>query len=180
MLVSSSQWHRVRVITEVAANLTLVVAVAIGVAVWLRGPKQAPPTSQIDRNRSSMENTAVGTKIDLPGVVWSAHQATLVVAISSTCHYCLESAPFYSKITRSNHDAPIVVVMPQEQSEAKAFLLEHAIAPSSTVSLALNKIQVEGTPTLFLVSSSGTVTRSWVGELSTTQQQQVLDLLNRT
>jgi hypothetical protein len=180
MWISADRWHKFRVITEVTANLTLVVAVAVGVAAWLRPPKGGLPLNQINLAGAWMENAAVGTKIDLPGVVWSSHRATLVVAISSTCHYCLESAPFYSRITRSNHAAPIVIVMPQEQSEAKAFLLEHAIAPSSTVSLALNKIQVEGTPTLFLVSSSGTVTKSWVGELSKTQQQQVLESLDHT
>jgi hypothetical protein len=180
MWVSSDRWHKIQGITEFAANLTIVVAVVVGVTLWLRSPKETLSLNQINLTGSSMENTAVGMKIDLPGIVWSSHRSTLVVAISSTCHYCLESAPFYSSITRTNHAAPIVVVMPQEQREAKTFLLEHAIAPSSTVSLPLNKIQVEGTPTLLLVSSSGTVIRSWVGELSKRQQQQVLESLDLT
>lgn len=72
-----------------------------------------------------------------------------------------------------------MVVMPQGQKEAKTFLQQHSITPNNIVSEDLTNIQVQGTPTLLLISSSGTVTRSWVGELTETQRQQVVDALNQ-
>ncbi len=171
MQISSDRVRRIRVITEFAANLTLLIAVPLAVTLWLRQPKAAFPLVPISLAGAATQNPEVGTKINLPGVTWRSHPATLVMAISSACHFCVESTPFYSQITGSPHAAPIVVVMPQQQPEARAFLLDHAITPSSTVSLDLGQIRVGGTPTLLLVSSSGTVTKSWVGELSETQQK---------
>lgn len=102
------------------------------------------------------------------------------MAISSVCHYCISSSPFYSKITHSAHVAPIVVVMPQGEQDAQAFLRQHAITPRSVVSASLASINVNATPTLLLVSPSGMVTKEWVGELTNTQQQDVIESLDHT
>ena len=122
----------------------------------------------------------LGKQVVLPGVQWSSHRATLVVAISSACHFCIASTHFYSQITRSNHAAPVVVVMPQGEQDAQAFLSKHAIAPSSVVSASLASIQVNATPTLLLISPSGIVTKAWIGELTDTQQHEVIESLDHT
>jgi len=180
VLTFSWRFDRIQRITEVAANLAIVLAIAIGVTVWLRRPNTAGPLQNASVRDSDSQYPTLGTRIVLPGIDWSGHKATLVVAISSACHYCVASSPFYSEMTRSTHVAPIVVVMPQGKQDAQAFLREHAITPRSVVSASLASIQVSGTPTLLLVSSSGMVTKAWVGELTNMQRHDVLESLDHT
>ncbi len=40
----------------------------------------------------------VGAKINLSGVDWSKSERNLVLALSTTCHFCSESAGFYQKL----------------------------------------------------------------------------------
>jgi hypothetical protein len=180
VLTFSKRFNTIQRITEFAANLALVVAVAVGVTVWLRHPNTADPLHNISVSGPLSQYPSLGTQISLPGVDWSAHRATLVVAISSACHYCVASTPFYSEITHTNHLAPIVVVMPQGEQDAQAFLREHDITPHSVVSASLSNIQVSATPTLLLISASGMVTKAWVGELTTTQRNEVIESLDHT
>ncbi len=174
--MSFRSFPRPTVLLESLANAAIVVSVVVGLLVWLGGIRSgkgaAPPSG--DRFRAEMSTSVVGDRIELPGVAWGDHPATLVVAISSSCHFCVASTPFYSELTRSAHVIPIVVAMPETQPAAIAFLRVHAIRPNDTVSVPLPSIDVAGTPTLLLVSSTGTITKSWVGELSRAQQQQVL------
>ena len=165
-------FDRMKVLLEALANAAIVIAVAIALGVWAR--QRHSPTPAAGTELRASENTAVGSRVQLPGVDWSKHPETLVLAISTACHFCIESTPFYRDLTRSPHLASIVVAMPQKQPVAEEFLRQHTIVPSTTVSIPLTEIDVEGTPTLLMVSSNGTITKSWVGELSRTQQQQVL------
>jgi hypothetical protein len=180
VLTYSTRFNSIQRIVEFAANLALIVAVVIGATVWLRRPDTAGPLHNMSDARAISQYPTVGTQIVLPGVDWSAHKATLVVAISSACHYCVASAPFYSEITRSTHVAPIVVVMPQGELDAQAFLREHAITPHNLVSASLASIQVNATPTLLLISASGIVTKAWVGELTNIQRHDVIESLDHT
>jgi hypothetical protein len=180
VLTFSKRFNRIQRITEFAANLALIVAVAVGVTVWLRRPNTAGPLHNMSVTGPVSQYPTLGTQIVLPGVDWSAHKATLVVAISSACHYCVASTPFYSEITHSTHVAPIIVVMPQGEQDAQTFLREHAITPRSVVSASLSSIQVSATPTLLLISASGVVTKAWVGELTNMQRHDVIESLNHT
>jgi hypothetical protein len=179
VLTFSKRFNTIQRITEFAANLALVIAVAVGVTVWLRRPNTAGPSHNTSVAGPVSQYSTLGTQIVLPGVDWSAHKATLVVAISSACHYCVASTPFYSAITHSTHVAPIVVVMPQGEQDAQTFLSKHAISPRNVVSANLASIQVNATPTLLLVSSSGIVTKEWVGELTNTQRHDVIQSLDQ-
>jgi len=180
VLTFSKPFTRIQRIVELAANLVIVVAVAVGATVWLRRPNTAGPLHNTSLTSPVSEYPTLGTQIVLPGVDWNAHKATLVVAISSACHYCVASTPFYSEITHSTHVAPIVVVMPQGEQDAQAFLREHSITPRSVVSASLASIQVSATPTLLLISPSGMVTKEWVGELTNMQRHDVIESLDHT
>jgi hypothetical protein len=178
MAPHSERFVKIREVIEITANLALITAVVVGLAVFLHRQSSAPVGTVASGGAPLIQHPAVGTKIDIQGVDWRAHKSTLVVAISSACHYCMDSTPFYSQLTHSAHQAPIVVVMPQSQEEARAFLQQYSITPNNTVSTDLANIQVQATPTLLLISSSGTVTRSWVGELTEIQKKQVIDAVN--
>lgn len=167
--------QKARLVTEIAANVVIICAVGLVALVLL------------DRTVASSSRTAFrdltvapspGTPIRLTGVDWSAHASTLIVAISSTCPHCMKETSFYSDITRSAHRTPIIVVMPQETQTAQSFLGGYHITPSRAISADLQGIQVKVTPTLILISSSGVVRQTWVGELNDTQKREVFQALD--
>jgi len=167
--------QRVRLVTEIAANVAIICSVGLIAFVLF------------DRTLVSSSHTAIrdftvapppGTPIRLTGVDWSAHASTLIVAISSTCPHCMKESSFYSDITRSAHRIPIIVVMPQESQTAQSFLGDYHIKPSRAISADLQGIQVKVTPTLILISSSGVVRQTWVGELNDTQKREVFQALD--
>ncbi len=172
----SSRFDSFRRIVEISANLALIFTAVVALTVFLRHRTDTSTSSS--RIAHAAPASPVGTKIDLPGVDWSQHKATLVIAISSTCHYCVSSATFYSQLTKVSHPLPVVVVIPQRKQTASAFLTQHQITPQNLVSTDLVDIHVDATPTLLLVSSSGVITKTWVGELTDSQQGQVLTAIN--
>lgn len=123
------------------------------------------------------ENTAVfATKnapVSLPGVNWSKNDQTLVLAVSSTCHFCTESAPFYRQLAAHNR-ARLIAVLPQSAEEGKLYLEGLGVAVDEIKQISLSSINVSGTPTLILVNNDGVITDTWVGKLQAAQEADVL------
>jgi hypothetical protein len=170
------QIDRLRRLTEIAANIVIVCAVIFCAIVWLHHDRTSSPATAC--GPSAAQAPLPGTPVTLPGVDWRSQASTLVVAISSACPHCLKESSFYSEITRTAHRVPIFVVMPQPKQAAQSFLDEHDIKPSGTISDNLRDMQVQVTPTLLLVSSSGVVKQTWVGELDARQRLEVLRVLD--
>ena len=54
-------------------------------------------------------------KQSLPGVDWAKNKRTLVLAISTQCHFCTESAPFFQRIQKERpKDLKMVAVLPPD------------------------------------------------------------------
>ena len=176
MTISSDRANRLQVLIELVANITIAVAVIVGISVWMYGLYASNHASNI--TGTNVASPTLHTKIVLPGVDWSTSKATLVIAMSSECRYCVDSASFYKDLTHRNHAAPIVIVMPQRKQAAQEFLRRYMVTPNNVISAELTSIQVSATPTVLLISSSGVVEKVWVGELTKTQQQEVFTSLD--
>ena len=88
---------------EILANICVVITSVVLCSVLIKkyvlsstkpeAPVEAvqskPPASSASR-RPSIQ---AGTKITLPGIDWSKSTRTVVLALSTTCHFCSESAP---------------------------------------------------------------------------------------
>jgi hypothetical protein len=158
---------------EVIANISVIVAVVvflgfIGRQEYERRHPAAGPA----------ETAQVGKTIALPGVHFSPQGKTLILAISTQCHFCRDSEPFYKELAaRSQGRFKLIAVLPQPLDEAQSYV-QQSIAPSvEVVSSQLDSIGIRGTPTLLLVDGSGKVKQSWVGKLDDRGQQQVQSLL---
>jgi thioredoxin-related protein len=122
----------------------------------------------------------VGTKLDLPNADWDKSDKTLVMALSTNCRFCTESTPFYKKLAEknaNNENVRLVVVTPQDITEAKNYLEKHEVLVNRIKQSTLNKIQVSGTPTLILVDRNGKVLNSWVGKLPPEKETEVIKSL---
>jgi thioredoxin-related protein len=106
-------------------------------------------------------------------VDWSKNEKTLVMAVSSTCHFCTESAPFYRDI-RARTRVHTIAVLPQSVYEGRNYLSSLGVQVDEVLQAPLNSIDVNGTPTLILVGRDGTVIRTWLGKLPPDLEKEVL------
>lgn len=135
-------------------------------------PAQPPVTVQVSRGTD--------LRSSLPGVDWARNGRTLVLAISTGCHFCTESGPFFRRIQKdATKGIRLLAVLPQPAAEARKYLESLGVAVDEVRQAQLNSIGVRGTPTLLLVDKSGVVTDAWVGRLEPSQQDQVLAALRK-
>ena len=67
--------------------------------------------------------TLVGQTITLHGVHFAPQSKTLILTISTTCHFCKDSEPFYQELAAQNKGPiKIVAVLPQPLPEAQAYV----------------------------------------------------------
>ncbi len=127
------------------------------------------PQSHVARNK-----VLVGSTVKLPGVDFTRNGKTLLIAVSSTCHFCQESQPFYRQLANTpGSTANLVAVLPMPQRDAEIYV-HSTISPSlRVVSASLNTIDVDSTPTLLLVDGQGKVEKAWVGKLDDSGEKQV-------
>jgi Redoxin len=163
-------------ITEVAANIAIVVVAVVVVAVlakqylWPRQPPKAPP------------GIAAGTKLSIADVDWAHNGATLIVALQKGCHFCSESAPFYQRLVNDTKDktgVKIVAVLPQPFDDARQYLDSIKVPIADVKQEQLSTFGVKGTPTLILVDAHGVVTDSWVGRLPPERETEVITKLSK-
>jgi hypothetical protein len=163
---------------EVTANVSvLIVALLCGYVLIVNnvfGIRHRDSVAQ----QLSLSEPLKGTTIKLSGVALDKSHPALVFAISSRCHFCIESAEFYREVTtlRQQHSikSQIVMAFPQNAGESKEFLDRYKIQPDKIVTEPLEELGVTGTPTLLLVGTNGKVEREWIGRLSPEQREDVL------
>jgi hypothetical protein len=112
-------------------------------------------------------------------VDWKRNRRTLLLAISTTCHFCKDSVPFYQKLSAAEKDVKMVAVLPQPVAEAQQYLGSAGVRVDEVRQVPLNTLGVRGTPTLLLVNDVGIVTDVWVGKLPPDQEAQVLTALQK-
>jgi thiol-disulfide isomerase/thioredoxin len=159
---------------ETIVNVTvIVVALAIGF-VLLRGKIAGP---HIPRS------VAVGDRLgQVPGVDWSRHRRTLVLALNSGCHFCQDSAPFYQRLAQARRiaadDVEIVAVFSNDPEAVRQLMKDEGLALRSVPAVRLEKLGITRVPTLLLVGQDGRVERTWLGLLTPREELEVLSVLS--
>jgi len=126
------------------------------------------------QSRANRAQALVGSKVKLTGVDFTHKSKTLLIAISSNCHFCQESQPFYRQLANTpGVTANLVAVLPMPQRDAENYVHSSISSSLQVVSASLDTIDVSSTPTLLLVDSQGKVERAWVGKLDDASQKQV-------
>lgn len=116
-----------------------------------------------------------GTKISLPGINWSKSDRTLVMILSTTCHFCTESAPFYQKLQQEKpNNVQLVAVLPQAVEESRAYIRKLGLAIEEIVQSPLGAVGASGTPTLILINKDGSIRDSWAGKLPEDEAAKVI------
>jgi hypothetical protein len=118
-----------------------------------------------------------GDAVNLPGIDWRENGRTLLLALSTTCHFCTESGPFYRRIGEGRGDTRLVALFPQGVGEGRRYLRELGVEVNEVGQASLGDLGLSGAPTLIMVDGGGKVLKTWVGLLPSDAEKGVLDLL---
>lgn len=127
---------------------------------------------------SAVYESGIGSKISLPNADWAKNGQTLILALSNTCHFCSESAPFYKRLASNHTSTKLIAALPQTVDKGEKYLNELGVDVDEVRQTSLDSVGVGGTPTLLLIDNTGTVKDIWVGRLPAEQEAQVLKRLN--
>ena len=123
---------------------------------------------------------------DLPGLAtydWKAHDRTLVLALRKGCHFCEDSMPFYRKLAKleeSNRiDAHLVAVFPDDAPTVHQLVQKEQLPVQALPGVALDRIEVAGTPTLILIDQHGRVSKVWEGALAAPGEEEVIAAISK-
>lgn len=156
---------------EVMANVAIIlVAIVLGI-VSINRYVIAPP---LPNSEPAVVTNPTNAKLRVDGVDWTKKRKTLVFAISSTCHFCTESAPFYRQLAESHESTQLIAVLPQPVTEGRRYVSGLGLEFDNVLQAPLNSINVRGTPTLLLVNRAGDVMGTWVGRLPPDREAEVL------
>ncbi len=164
---------KIETIANIATICVTALLSAVLVKVYLM--PSSPP-----RNAPVATVTAVGANLKsrLPGVDWRKNGRTLVLALSTQCHFCTDSAPFLRRVQQeAGKKVKLVAVLPQPVAEGEQYLTGEGVHVDQVRQAPLGTIGVRGTPTMLLVNGSGTVMKVWTGKVQTGQEDQVLAAL---
>src|SRR5712691_8420560 len=144
---------------ELIANVAIIVVACLLATVLVKNyfftkPSQQASKSESQRVQGESQPVSSPTVSSLD-IDWKQSKQTLILAISSTCHFCTESAPFYRQLAKEHLDSRLIAVFPQSVEEGKRYLDELGISVDEVKQLPLRSINVNGTPTLILVNGDG-------------------------
>jgi rhodanese-related sulfurtransferase len=123
---------------------------------------------------------ATGARLSIPELDW-ATGPTLLLAMRTDCKFCTESAPFYRRLAsavRNERKARIVVVFPEHENGAEAYVRQLAITADEVRYVSLDSLGIKNTPTVAIVNDQGAVTNFWVGRLPPRGESAVMKALS--
>ena len=129
---------------------------------------------QPDGSNASLK---VGQRISIAGA--SLSDKNLVLVLSTTCHFCSESALFYQRLVpmAKNARVPVIAVFPQTQTEGSSYLARLGVSDVAVAQGSLSSMHTSGTPTILIVDGIGKISRFWVGKLDADNEDKVLSAL---
>jgi thiol-disulfide isomerase/thioredoxin len=158
---------------EKASNIALIVSAVVFLGVTIRNEFAKPA---VRANSSvAIREALIGKTLHPPGMTFPRERQTVLLAVSSSCHFCQESWPFFRELAaRSEGKLDVVAVLPQSQSEAESYVKEAKVPVAKVVSANLQSMGVAVTPTVILLDRGGKVRDVWVGQLDEGHRKQAL------
>jgi thioredoxin-related protein len=152
---------------EVGANVAIIIVALAIVVVFARSYKS---------NQSQPHQIGTGTQFGLKDMSGQGNDKSMVLVLSTTCHFCSESAGFYRALVGhcQRQHVRTVAVFPQPTNAAQSYLADKGVAVDEVRQSSLSNIEVTGTPTLLLIDKKGIVQSVWVGKLSEDREREIL------
>lgn len=154
---------------ETLANMAIIVVACLLGTVIVRNYLLTPRSTQ-----AANQSTTKFEQLSSIGVNWQQSKQTLVLALSTQCHYCTDSAPFYRQVVSAPRTTRLLALLPQPIAESREYLNRLGVSVDDIKQVQFSTINITGTPTLLLIDENGFVRKSWIGKLGEDQQAEVL------
>lgn len=153
---------------EIATNVAILCAFLAVAALAVKRLREPSP--------AALHQPAVGERVSLQGVDWSKSGRSLILALSTGCHFCSESAGFYQQLVPSavSDGVQVIAVLPQSVADSRSYLEKLGVKVPEILQSPLDSVEASGTPTLLVIDRQGRIQKAWVGKLGPDQEQQVV------
>lgn len=157
---------------ELGANIGIIVVAIAACAILARN-------YLFPNSRGEGPQIKAGERLALKNVEWKANNRNIVLALSTSCHFCTESAGFYRQLSDAcrKQGVHLIAVFPEPVSSGASYLQGEGVAVDEIRQAVFRDIEIRGTPTLLFVDSQGVVKQVWVGKLPSDVETQVLGKL---
>lgn len=123
--------------------------------------------------------SVVGRQFDVPGVSWSTSDVNAVLFLSTRCHFCEASMPFYRRLSQAHRQTikkrvALLGVSREPSGDLQNHLADNHVELDRVYQIPSTLTLLSGTPTLLIIDGSGVIRQAFVGELSDAQEQKVL------
>lgn len=164
---------------EVAANLSIIVVGLLLCVVLVKSYViPAPARQSVGEPAGTRGIIKSGDAVAVSGVDWEKNGKTLLLVLSTTCHFCTQSGPFYQRLVKEHGDAKLVALVPQSADEGQSYLKGLGVEVDDVRQASLGDLGVSGTPTLILVDGKGLAADVWVGALTPNRENEVVSRLS--
>lgn len=156
--------HRLDSVLTVAIFLA---AVILGVQMVKRYYLDPPP-----------QPLRIGSKAAIEGVDAGAYDRVLILAYSTDCTYCSESAPTYTRLIGAlsgGKQVRKIAFLPQRLEQSKPYVEQLGIRVDDVRQANLQKFGIYKVPTLVVIDRNGVVSHLWIGNISIEQQFELFD-----
>ncbi len=167
--------EKFRRLVETASNVAIIaLALLLGSFLIGRFYFQSPAPSSPTR----AESVQPGGTLLLNDIDWGKSERNLVMVLSTACHFCTESMPFYqrlAKLSSENNRLRLIASFPQDVTEARKYLQASNVGIEEVIKASPSDARVRGTPTLILTDNKGVVLQTWIGKLTPEKENEVAE-----
>jgi peroxiredoxin len=152
---------------ETGANIAIILVSLVIAAVLLR--------NHVLHRPENPHQISAGTKFALRNVDWRGNQRNVVFVISTTCHFCTESAAFYRELSRlcKLHNVRTIAILPQPLEASREYIKSLGVEFDEVRQAGLSELEIYGTPALLLIDNQGVVRNVWIGKLPDRAEKEV-------
>ena len=163
-----------RLINVVANVCLLVSAGALGTAVW----QKYSQAHRLARSQTRLPFQPGDRAPVISGISYREQSSSLVIFLSTMCHYCESSVPFYNRLTglSSHRGLRLFAVFAQPEDQVQSFRGRLGLLVDSVPGVNFSRIRVGSTPTVLLIDRIGVIKRTWVG-VSTQNEAEIIRAL---
>ena len=129
---------------ELAANLAIILVACLLAVALVKNYLITRTTASTEQAGTRQEENRLVSAPTLTSlnINWKESRQTLVLALSSTCHFCAESSPFYKKLIESKKDARIVAVLPEPVQHGRSYLEKLGLAVDEIKQSSLDTLEL--------------------------------------
>ncbi len=125
----------------------------------------------------------IGNTLRIPSIEWKKYKKNVVLALSTDCKFCSESADFYNNIVSNlphGGSVGIVAIFPQTVDDSLTYLKSKniPIPQANAKQTEFKQIGIVTTPTIYICDDQGQIIDMWTGKVTKSNEHRIYKKLS--